>query len=149
MEKLSRNQLGAASNTWESFLRVYSRLNREFIADGSFGDLPMREYDILYALSKASDSLTQSELLDNVVLSQPALSRMLKRMEEQGLIERCRHGVDGRASLFSLTQSGREIQRVVGRAHGAAVAERLYSRLTAEEVDQLGTLCRKLLTAGD
>ncbi len=149
MEKLSRNQLGAASNTWESFLRVYSRLNREFIADGSFGDLPMREYDILYALSRAADSLTQSELLDKVVLSQPALSRMLKRMEEQGLIARCRHGVDGRASLFSLTQAGREIQRVVGRAHGVAVAERLHSRLSDEEVDQLGTLCRKLLTAGD
>ena len=145
MEKLSRNQLGAASSTWESFLRVYSRLNREFTADGSFEDLPMREYDILYALAKASNSLTQSELLDRVVLSQPALSRMLKRMEDQGLIERCRHEVDGRASLFSLTERGRDVQRTVGRAHGKAIAERLYAELTDDEVADLGTLCRKLL----
>ena len=145
MEKLSRNQLGAASSTWESFLRVYSRLNREFTADGSFGDLPMREYDILYALAKASNSLTESELLDRVVLSQPALSRMLKRMEDQGLIERCRHEVDGRASLFSLTEPGRDVQRTVGRAHGKAIAERLYAELTDDEVADLGTLCRKLL----
>ena len=105
----------------------------------------MREYDILYALAKASNSLTQSELLDRVVLSQPALSRMLKRMEDQGLIERCRHEVDGRASLFSLTERGRDVQRTVGRAHGKAIAERLYAELTDDEVADLGTLCRKLL----
>lgn len=143
-KRFSREQLQNASAAWESFLRAYNRANRALIAEGSFAQLPMREYDVLRTLASASRPMTQSELLDAVVLSQPALSRMLGRMESAGLIRRERHCDDGRASLFSLTPEGRRAQRCVGLRHGVAVAELLYGALNEDEVRQLGELTSRL-----
>ncbi len=142
--EFSREELAVASNTWEAFLRAYNRVNQDLIAEGSFTDVPMREYDVLYALAKATGPLTQSELLAAVVLSQPALSRMLGRLERQDLITRARHGADGRASLFSLTPRGRELQKTIGRRHGLAVARRLYQALDEGELRQLELFCSEL-----
>lgn len=136
--------LALASDTWESYIRTYSRLTRQFQADGSFDGLSMREYDILYSLSKSREPLTQSELIDAVVLSQPALSRMLTRLEQQGLICRSRHDRDGRASLFALTPEGASVQRRVGRLHGRAVAAALAGALSTEEMTTLRALCDRI-----
>ncbi|WP_164996647.1 MarR family winged helix-turn-helix transcriptional regulator [Actinomyces minihominis] len=145
VEKLSRDQLQQASATWEALLRVFNSLNRQFSTDGSFDELPMREYDILYTLAKAGEPMTQSELLEGVVLSQPAVSRMLKRLECQGLLERRAHRGDGRAALFSLTELGREKQRKIGKLHGKAIARRLYENLDDSEAVELARLALKLL----
>ena len=46
----SRSQL--ANDAWESLLTAHAALMRQFAADGIWGDLSMREYDVLYTLSK-------------------------------------------------------------------------------------------------
>ena len=42
----------------------------------------MKEYDVLYTLSKCSNPIRLSELNRHVLLSQPALSRMVDRLVE-------------------------------------------------------------------
>ncbi len=125
-------------------MRAYAVMTRSLQSDGSFTKVSMREYDILYALSKSRAPLTQSELLDAVVLSQPALSRMLKRLEDSGLVCRFRHQSDGRAYVLELTDRGRETQREIGRLHGKAVAEALYRGLDREQVHALQVLCERI-----
>ncbi len=125
-------------------MRAYAVMTRSLQSDGSFTKVSMREYDILYALSKSKAPLTQSELLDAVVLSQPALSRMLKRLENADLICRSRHHSDGRAFVLELTDLGRQTQREIGRLHGKAVAQALYSGLDLEQVHALQELCERI-----
>lgn len=142
---MDKEQVALASDAWEAYMRAHGAMIRRFQSDGSFTPVSMREYDILYALSKSPSPLTQSELMDAVVLSQPAVSRMLRRLEEGGYICRSPHVSDGRASVLELTELGVKTQREIGRAHGKAVANALYGALDEQEVSALRELCERII----
>ena len=74
----------------------------------------MREYDVLYTLSKCREPLRISELNRHVLLSQPALSRLVDRLAGRGLVERQPDPADGRGVRLSLTGAGRALQRRSG-----------------------------------
>ena len=88
-----------------------------------------------------------SELNRHVLLSQPALSRLVDRLAERGLVERCADPADGRGVRLSLTDAGRVVQRRIGRRHARDVARAMTAGLTAAELAQLETICRKLAAA--
>ncbi|MDT7786230.1 MAG: hypothetical protein QOF58_4649, partial [Pseudonocardiales bacterium] len=52
-------------------MRAYAVLMKQFGAEDVWGDLTMREYDVLYTLSKCDGPLRMSELNRHVLLSQP------------------------------------------------------------------------------
>ena len=103
-----------ANDAWEAMLSAHASLMKRFAAQDIWQDLSMREYDVLYTLSKCPDPVRLSELNRHVLLSQPALSRMVDRLTERGLVERQSDPVDGRVVRLSLTGAGRALQR--GRA---------------------------------
>jgi DNA-binding MarR family transcriptional regulator len=84
------------------------------------------------------------EIQDGVLLSQPALSRMIERLVGRGLLHREADAEDGRAVRVSLTEDGVRVQREVGRAHAKSVGRQLGSSLTADEMRELQRLCCKL-----
>ena len=61
-------------------------LMKQFAAEDIWTDVSMREYDVLYTLSKCPEPLRLSELNRHVLLSQPALSRLVDRLAERGLV---------------------------------------------------------------
>jgi DNA-binding MarR family transcriptional regulator len=133
-----------ANNAWEALLSAHARLMKEFAAEDIWQDLSMREYDVLYTLSKCPGSLRIGELHRHLLLSQPALSRMVDRLVEDGLVERCADPADGRGVRLSLTAAGRDKQRQVGRRHARSVARAVSAELTPDELQQLTTICGKL-----
>ena len=104
----------------------------------------MREYDVLYTLSKCPQPQRISELNRHVLLSQPALSRLVDRLAERGLVARQADPSDGRGVRLALTGAGRKLQRQVGRRHARSVARALSGALDRGELRQLETVCRKL-----
>lgn len=104
----------------------------------------MREYDVLYTLSKAGGPQRLSELGQHVLLSQPALSRLVDRLEERGLLSRCEDPADGRAVHLALTDAGRALQREIGLAHGRDVARVVSAALTDTELITLRELATRL-----
>jgi DNA-binding MarR family transcriptional regulator len=132
-----------ANEAWESLMKAYSVLMKQFNAEDVWGDLTMREYDVLYQLSKCDGPLRMSELNRHVLLSQPALSRMVERLVERGLVERCPDLGDRRGVRLSLTPAGRETQRGIGLPHARSVT-RALSVLTPQELDQLAAITGKL-----
>lgn len=133
-----------ANTAWETLLAAHAALTREFAAQDVWRELSMREYDVLYTLSKCADPVRLGELNRHVLLSQPALSRMVDRLVARGLVERKPDPADGRGVLLRLTDAGLVRQREIGRAHARRVAEALASRLSRPELDQLTAICRKL-----
>jgi DNA-binding MarR family transcriptional regulator len=109
----------------------------------------MREYDVLYMLSKCPGPIRLSELNRHVLLSQPALSRLVDRLAERGLVERCSDPADGRGVRLALTAAGRARQRGIGRRHARDVARAMTAGLTHGELAQLETLCTKLAWANE
>jgi DNA-binding MarR family transcriptional regulator len=104
----------------------------------------MREYDVLYTLSKCDGPVRLSELNRHVLLSQPALSRLVDRLADRGLVERHADAADGRCVLLSLTEAGRDRQRQVGREHARSVARAVTAELDPGELRQLEQICLKL-----
>lgn len=140
-----RNKL--ANETWEALFRAQASIARELSAGDVWGGLAESEYGVLYALSKAPTGLRMSELGSDVLLSQAGLSRLIARLEAQGLIERQADSEDGRASVLRLSAAGRRRQRRVGAAHGRHVTERLSKALDDEQLADLRDLCRQLAGA--
>lgn len=135
---------GLANDAWEGLLSAHATLMKRFAAEDVWEDLSMREYDVLYTLSKSREPLRIRELHRRVLLSQPALSRMVDRLAERGFIERAADPLDRRGVLLSLTETGRAKQRRIGRKHARGVARAVTSRLTPEELRRLGAICWKL-----
>src|SRR5205085_10935667 len=122
-----------ANDAWEALLSAHAVLMKRFAAQDVFQDISMREYDVLYTLSKCREPLRISELNRHVLLSQPALSRLVDRLAERGLIARQADPADGRGVRLALTGAGRELQRQVGRRHARGVARALTGALDRGE----------------
>jgi DNA-binding MarR family transcriptional regulator len=133
-----------ANDAWEALLSAHAGLMKQFAAEDVWGEVSMREYDVLYTLSKCPEPIRITELNRHVLLSQPALSRMVDRLAERGLVERRPDPADGRGIRLSLTDAGAALQRAVGRRHARGVARAMTTGLTRAELGQLETLCRKL-----
>jgi DNA-binding MarR family transcriptional regulator len=136
-----------ANDAWESLMTAHACLVRRFAEQDVWGEITMKEYDVLYTLSKCPGPIRLSELNRHVLLSQPALSRMVDRLAERGLVSRATDPVDGRGVRLALTVDGRAAQRRIGRRHARSVAEAMLGELTPAELRQLEELCAKLAAA--
>lgn len=134
-----------SNQAWESLMTAHSVLMRQFAEEPIWREqgLAMREYDVLYTLSKCDGPARMGELQQGVLLSQPALSRLVDRLETRGLVRRVHDQADGRAVLVELTDTGTELQRAVGRSHARSV-ERAMRPLTLQEQQQLQLLTARL-----
>jgi DNA-binding MarR family transcriptional regulator len=137
-------QPNLANDAWEALLSAHATLMKQFAAEDIWDDVSMREYDVLYTLSKCPEPQRISELNRHVLLSQPALSRLVDRLAERGLVERCADPADGRGVRLSLTEAGRAVQRRIGRQHARGVARAMTAGLDPAELEQLETICLKL-----
>ncbi|HTT55266.1 MAG TPA: MarR family transcriptional regulator [Streptosporangiaceae bacterium] len=134
----------AANDAWEALLSAHAVLMKQFAAEDIWADLSMREYDVLYTLSKCAGPVRISELNRHVLLSQPALSRLVDRLAERGFVERQADPADGRGVRLALTAAGRARQRQIGRRHARSVARAMTAGLTGAELGELETICLKL-----
>lgn len=135
----------AANESWESLFRAQVLLQRQFENEKIWGSLSLREYDVLYTLSKFPEGLSLSELNHQVMLSQPALSRMVSRLVEQGLVNSCTDPNSRRSVLITLTDNGKTKQRAIGRRHAASVTEALAAALNIDQMRELQSLCTRLI----
>lgn len=140
----NRVDLRLANETWESLMTTHARISAAFGAQPIWGEASMREYDVLYTLAKQGTPMRLFDVQSGVLLSQPALSRMVDRLVTRGLVTRETDPEDGRAVLVSLTDDGKRVQREVGRAHGRDVADAMRA-LTPDEQRELRRLTQKLL----
>src|SRR4051794_6743061 len=134
-----------ANEAWEALFRAQATVGRELTAAEVWDELSPSEYGVLYALSTAPHGLRITELRDDVLLTQPGISRLIARLEATGLVERVADPDDGRASRVRLTDAGARAQRHVGLRHGRHVAQRMTRSLSDEQLLELRDLCRALV----
>ena len=130
---------------WRGFIEAHAHvvglLARELQEEQS---LPLTWYDVLVQLSEAEGRrLRMQELADRVLLSQSGLTRLVDRLEEEGLVERVRCSDDGRGLFAQLTRDGLTTLRRTYPTHLRGVREWFTDLLTDEEATVLaGALTR-------
>lgn len=106
----------------------------------------LTEARVLYELAH-HETTSAKELAGELGLDSGYLSRILKRFEKQGLLERRRSASDGRAADITLTQEGLAAFAEINarsRAENGAMLERLSEPEQAELVAALTTVQRLL-----
>ncbi|AZO13942.1 MarR family transcriptional regulator [Mesorhizobium sp. M2A.F.Ca.ET.043.05.1.1] len=106
---------------------------------------PLAWYDVLHELAEAGEGgLRPFELIDRVLLAQYGVSRLLARLEADGLVEKLPVSDDGRGQTVRITASGREMRRRIWAVYGTCIADRMDGRLSAQELKTLASLLGRL-----
>ena len=108
--------------------------------------LSIGETNVLAALRRAGapHTLTPTQLYRGLLLSSAAMTHRLDRLQELGLVERCRAEEDRRQVLVTLTERGRELVDEVMDAYTAEL-NRLVGDLDPAARAALGGGLRDLL----
>jgi DNA-binding MarR family transcriptional regulator len=105
------------------------------------------QWRVLAALADGGE-LSVTELAGLVTMQQPTLTKLLDRMEAEGLVRRARAADDRRRTLVRIAAAGRtRMRRLLPRA--AEHEARLISQLPRGELDALKARLRTLIELGD
>ena len=117
-------------DAWRALLGAHARTHGALERALKPHDLGVSEYEVLERLATVSDGEQRrmQELGDALHLSQSALSRVVARLERDGLAERGLCLQDRRGIYVCITQAGRERHAAARSAHRAALAEALGAR---------------------
>jgi DNA-binding MarR family transcriptional regulator len=107
----------------ERHARTTSSLERRLQHEHGLG---VSEYEVLERLAgSGKEESRMQELAEAVHLSQSALSRVVARLEADGLVRRGMCPEDRRGIMACLTESGRERYEAARPTHRAVLAETL------------------------
>lgn len=121
------------------FFRELDAMNTEKLQEPISGNNMI----VIEYLIKHEEPVYQRDLENHFFVRRSTISKVLRLMEEKGMIERLSVHDDARLKQIVLTDYGRRI-------HGAAVhhaqmlEEKLYRNFTEEEMDTLLLLLKKL-----
>jgi DNA-binding MarR family transcriptional regulator len=110
---------------WREFLRAHSAMLRRISRDLEDEGLPpLPWYDVLAALRDAPERrLRQVDLAERVMLSNSGVSRLVDRMEQDGLVQRVACPTDRRALNVQLTDQGAELLERMWPVYARGLAE--------------------------
>ncbi|MET9268426.1 MarR family transcriptional regulator [Kribbella sp. NPDC003557] len=110
---------------------VIEDFNTIFIRLPSVRRLNFSALSVLHTLGRRGP-LRLTDLLATEQLKQPALTSLVAKLEQDGLLQRRPDPADGRASLLSLTRTGRDLVRS-RHANRVEKLAALVARLTPDE----------------
>lgn len=125
----------ACVNAWRVLRAAHARVEQELGGELSRRcGLTVTEFDALFALRlhPAGESRI-GDLLAAVPLSQPALSRLVARLEGRGLLCREPAPTDARAAHLRLTPAGNALLDDAAAIHTRVVHSAFASRFSQEE----------------
>ena len=127
-------------------LRAHAGLVRELDAElAREHDMPLSSYEVLLFLNDSAEGrMRMSELADSVLLSRSGLTRLVDRLERQGLLRRERCESDARGFFAEITPEGRRAFAIARKTHLDGVRRLFLSRFSRDELRTLGGMWQKL-----
>src|SRR5829696_7818236 len=140
---LTAEELGA----WRGFLRVHTALVKALDAElTAEHDLPLSSYEVLITLESApGHKRRMAELADSVLLSRSGMTRLVDRLERDGLLARDTCVDDGRGLYAVLTQQGEQLLERARPTHLAGVRERFLRHFSDDELESLAGFWERVL----
>jgi DNA-binding MarR family transcriptional regulator len=131
---------------WRGLLRAHACLAKRLDAQlEQAHSLPMSSYEVLHHLQDASGArMRMCDLAEQAQLSRSGLTRMVDRLEREGLLERCSCEHDARGSYACLTDAGHERLEEARVTHLAVVREHFFSRFSEVELSTLADMWERI-----
>ena len=121
---------------WRGLLRTRACLVKRLDAElEQAHGLPTSSYEVLHHLAQAgSGRMRMRDLAEQAQLSRSGLTRLVDRLERDGLLHRCSCDHDARGAYACLTDAGRERLQEARSTQLALVREHFISRFSEEEL---------------
>ena len=133
-------------------IREHARLSRPRAGDdedGAFGrehGLPLTSYEVLLYLAEADgEKMRMCDLASSVLLSRSGLTRLVDRLERDGLLVRESCASDARGAFAKLTDAGHEKLAAARATHRANIRALFLDHLSPEEMQLLGSVWERVL----
>ena len=143
IRELTPEELGA----WRGLLRVHSALVKALDAELlAAHELPLTSYEVLINLQAAPGRRRRmAELAEGVLLSRSGMTRLVDRLERDGLLTRDACDDDGRGTFAVLTDKGEACLAEARRTHLDGVRDRFLRHFEADELRTLAELWDRVL----
>jgi len=127
-------------------LRAHAELVRELDAElARAHDMPLSSYEVLLFLNDSDQGrMRMSELAESALLSRSGLTRLVDRLERQGLLRRERCESDARGWFAEITPAGRRAFAAARKTHLDGVRRLFLKRFSRDELRTFGGLWAKL-----
>ncbi len=135
-----------AIKAWARLMRVSRHLVESAEEALKKGGLPpLAWYDVLHELAEAGEGgLRPFQLIERTLFAQYNISRLLARLEADGLVEKLPVADDGRGQTIRITAKGRDTRRRMWSVYGRSIAELVGAKLSADELGMISALLGRL-----
>jgi DNA-binding MarR family transcriptional regulator len=132
---------------WRGLLRAHGSLVKALDAELERAHgLGLTTYEVLLYLEHAPcRQMRMCDLADSVLLSRSGLTRLVDRLERDGLLERVSCSHDARGAYAVVTDRGRSKLRAARATHLAGVRAHFLEHFSEDELDILGGFFERIL----
>ena len=137
------NQALKLTNQERSILRLMDRMKKIHIYELN-PELSPAEGQLLVVLSRKDEGVTVSELAKKTEVPMPAISRMMKPLEERHLIVRSISPSDRRSIIVTLTKEGQDtVNHLLGNLHH--FFSEVMESFDPDDFDKMICLCNEMM----
>jgi DNA-binding MarR family transcriptional regulator len=137
-QTLSEGELRALRGLMRAHASLAKRLDAELEAAHA---LPLSSYEVLHHLESAPEGrMRMCDLAEHAQLSRSGLTRLVDRLERDGLLTRCTCEHDARGAYACLTEQGMQRLGEARGTHLAVVREQFLSRFSEPELGALAEM---------
>ena len=125
---------------WRALLTAHAllvrRLEEELRAETG---MSLPEYSALLQLAEAPERRKRmAELADGMIVTRGGVTRLIERLEADGLVERGPCASDGRGTEAILTEAGLQRLRVASKVHLRGIDEYYFESVSEEDQETVG-----------
>ncbi len=137
-------------HAWRGLLRTYAKLTKALDAElEAAHGLPLTSYEVLmYIADSEGERMRMHDLASSILLSRSGLTRLVDRLERDGLLLRKSCSSDARGAFACLTPKGRQTLDAARATHLAGVRAMFLDCFTPAEKEQLGGFWERVGASG-
>ena len=135
---------------WRGLLRTHAQLVKRLDADlEAEHGLALTSYEVLLHLQHSEErKMRMCDVAESVLLSRSGLTRLIDRLEREGLVERVSCPDDARGAYARLTSEGQRKFRAAQGTHLAGVRQLFLDHFGPDELDTMASAFERLSGVG-
>jgi DNA-binding MarR family transcriptional regulator len=135
---------------WRGLLRTHALLVKRLDAElESAHGLPLTSYEVLLHLSHADGrKMRMCDVAESVLLSRSGLTRLVDRLERDGLVERVSCTDDARGAYARLTDAGRTKLEAAATTHLEGIRAHFLAHFGPDELGVLAEAWERVAGPG-
>lgn len=138
----------AEQAAWRGFVRVHTAMARALDAELERAHgLSLSSFEVLKALRcSEGQRLRMADLAEHALLSRSGMTRLVDRLERQGLLTRCQCSDDARGCFAVLSPAGEDLIASAIPVYRESVRAGFLQHLSQDELERLAATFERMLS---